>query len=81
MKKSMLVVTSLLCATFLGACANQKTNSSANDTNKTEQGQVANKNNEVTATKANQGEAVPDFNLKSMARLINYQILKERKFI
>ena len=41
MKKSMLVVTSLLCATFLGACANQKTNSSANDTNKTEQGQVA----------------------------------------
>ena len=66
MKKSMLVVTSLLCATFLGACANQKTNSSANDTNKTEQGQVANKNNEVTATKANQGEAVPDFNLKGV---------------
>ena len=66
MKKSMLVVTSLLCATFLGACANQKTNSSASDTNKTEQGQVANKNNEVTATKANQGEAVPDFNLKGV---------------
>ncbi|VUW94447.1 Peptide methionine sulfoxide reductase MsrA/MsrB [Streptococcus constellatus] len=66
MKKSMLVVTSLLCATFLGACANQKTSSSANNTSKTEQGQVTTKDNKVIATKANQGEAVPDFSLKGV---------------
>ena len=68
MKKTMLVITGLVCVALLGACGNQK---SASGT-KSGHGQFTNK---TTATKLNQGEAAPDFELK------NCQISKERKFI
>ena len=57
MKKTMLVITGLVCVALLGACGNQK---SASGT-KSGHGQFTNK---TTATKLNQGEAAADFELK-----------------
>ena len=59
MKKTMLVITGLVCVALLGACGNQK---SASGT-KSGHGQFTNK---TTATKLNQGEAAPDFELKGV---------------
>lgn len=59
MKKTMLVITGLVCVALLGVCGNQK---SASGT-KSGHGQFTNK---TTATKLNQGEAAPDFEPKGV---------------
>ena len=72
MKKTMLVITGLVCVALLGACGNQK---SASGT-KSGHGQFTNK---TTATKLNQ---LLILNQKELTgKLINCQISKERKFI